>query len=50
MRGMTQWSSKSHGIEGSKRKEITIRTFYLAGEADIWWRTVKNRRLELEFT
>jgi len=29
---------------------MNIETFYLTGEIDIWWNTVKNRLLGLDFT
>jgi len=31
-------------------KRVNIRTFYLTGETNIWWNTVKNRLLEFGFT
>ena len=31
-------------------KRVNIGTFYLTGETNIWWNTVKNRLLEFGFT
>ena len=37
-------------IEVSGDKRVNIGTFYLTGESNIWWNTVKNRLLGLGFT
>ena len=37
-------------IEVSGDKRVNIGTFYLTGETNIWWNTVKNRLLEFGFT
>ena len=37
-------------VEVPENKKVNIGTFYLTGEADIWWNTVKGRRQESEFT
>jgi len=37
-------------VEVPENKKVNIGTFYLAGEADIWWNTVKGRWHELELT
>jgi len=30
-------------VEVAEEKKVKIGTFYLAGEADIWWRTMKDQ-------
>ena len=37
-------------VEVPKSKKVNIRTFYLVGEADIWWNAVKSRWQESELT
>ena len=37
-------------VEVPKSKKVNIGTFYLAGEADIWWNTIKHKWQELELT
>jgi len=37
-------------VEVLDEKKMNLRTFYLTGEADNWWSTVKDRLLGLEFT
>ena len=37
-------------VEVPENKKVNIGTFYLAGEADIWWNTVKGRWQESELT
>jgi len=37
-------------VEVPKNKKVNIGTFYLAGEADIWWNTVKCRWQESKLT
>jgi len=37
-------------VEVPENKKVNIRTFYLAGEVDIWWNTVKCRWQESELT
>ena len=37
-------------VEVPRKKKINIGTYYLTGEADIWWNTIKGRLLRLEFT
>ena len=44
IRGMDHW------IEVLEDKKVNIRMFYLTGEADIWWNTIKDRHLGLDFT
>jgi len=36
-------------VEVPEEKKINIGTYYLTGEADIWWNTVKGRLVGLEF-
>jgi len=38
------------GVEVPRDKKVNIETFYLIGETDIWWNTVKNRLLGPDFT
>ena len=37
-------------IEIPGDKKVNIATFYLTGETNIWWNTVKNRPLGTDFT
>ena len=37
-------------VEILGEKKVDIRMFYLSGELDIWWNTVKGRLLGSEFT
>ena len=37
-------------VEVPEDKKVNIRTYYLTGEADIWWNTVKGRLIGPEFT
>ena len=37
-------------IEVPRDKKLNIETFYLTGETDIWWNTVKNKLLGPDFT
>jgi len=30
-------------VEVPRDKKVNIETFYLTGETDIWWNTVKNK-------
>jgi len=33
-----------------EEKKVNIRTYYLTGEADIWWNTIKDKFIGPEFT
>ena len=37
-------------VEVSKEKKVNIGTYYLTGEADIWWNTVKDKVIGPKFT
>jgi len=37
-------------VEVPGDKKVNIGIFYLTGETDIWWNTVKNKLLEPDFT
>jgi len=37
-------------VEVPKEKRINIGTYYLTGEADIWWNTMKDKLVGSEFT
>ena len=37
-------------VEVPRDKKVNIKIFYLSGETDIWWNTVKNRLLGPDFT
>jgi len=37
-------------VEVPEDKKVNVRMFYLTGEAEIWWKNVKDRLLELDFT
>jgi len=37
-------------VEVPEEKKVNIRTYYLTGEADIWWNTVKDKLVWPEFT
>ena len=37
-------------VEVPGDKKVNIGTFYLTGETDIWWNTVKNKLLGPDFT
>jgi len=37
-------------VEVLEKKKVNIGMYYLAGEADIWWNTVKNKLVGPEFT
>jgi len=37
-------------FEVPEEKKVNIGTYYLTGEADIWWNTVKDKLVGLEFT
>ena len=37
-------------VEVSEEKKVNIGTYYLIGEADIWWNIVKSRFIGPEFT
>ena len=37
-------------VEVPRDKQVNIETFYLIGETDVWWNTVKNRLLRPNFT
>ena len=34
-------------VEGPEEKKVNIRTYYLTGEADIWWNTIKDKLVDL---
>ena len=37
-------------VEVPKEKKVNIGTYYLTGETDIWWNTVKDKLVGPEFT
>jgi len=37
-------------VEVLEEKKVNIRTYYLTGKVDIWWNTVKDKLVGLEFT
>jgi len=37
-------------VEVPEEKKVSVGTYYLIGEADIWWNTVKDKLVGLEFT
>ena len=37
-------------VEVPGEKKLNIRTYYVFGEADIWWNIIKGRLIEPEFT
>jgi len=37
-------------VEVPEEKKVNIGTYYLTGEADVWWNTVKDKLVEPEFT
>jgi len=37
-------------VKVPKEKKVNIGTYYLTGEADIWWNTVEDRLLRPKFT
>ena len=47
MRGMKKIFTM---VEVSEDKKVNIGMFYLTGEADIWWNTIKGYLIGLEFT
>jgi len=37
-------------VEMPEEKKVNIGTYYLTGEADIWWNTVKDKLIGSKFT
>ena len=37
-------------VEVPEEKKLNIGTYYLTGEADIWWNTVKDKLVGPKFT
>jgi len=37
-------------VEVPEEKKVNVGTYYLIGEVDIWWNTVKDKLVGLEFT
>ena len=37
-------------VEVPEEKKVNMGTYYLTGEADIWWNTVKDKLVRPEFT
>ena len=37
-------------VKVPEEKKVNIRMYYLTGEADIWWSTIKDKLVGPEFT
>ena len=37
-------------VKGPKEKKVNIGMYYLTGEADIWWNTIKDKLVGPKFT
>ena len=37
-------------VEVPERNKVNIGKYYLTGKADIWWNTIKDKLIGLEFT
>jgi len=51
---LEEWVRKMEKIftlaEVPEEKKVNNRTYYLTGEANIWWETIKGRLVGHEFT